>query len=107
MPGKSKGDAEGEKALRSPHPKGRSKKLGQLTAKQWWSVIFFTSFVFFHALNPLRHFVLYPSNPSWTEEGHFSERPTMDMRMPSTPHLPRMPSTACLPRCRSLILKSS
>jgi len=72
VPGKSKGDAEGEKALRSPHPKGRSKKLGQLTAKQWWSVIFFTSFVFFHALNPLRHFVLYPSNPSWTEEGHFS-----------------------------------
>lgn len=47
------------------------KKLGELTARQWWSVIFFSSFVAFHVLNPLRHFVLYPSNPSWTEEGHF------------------------------------
>ncbi|GMH36804.1 hypothetical protein BSKO_04677 [Bryopsis sp. KO-2023] len=33
-------------------------------------LIFVGGFVLFHALFPLRHFVLYSSNPSWTEEGH-------------------------------------
>ncbi|GMH36423.1 hypothetical protein BSKO_04291 [Bryopsis sp. KO-2023] len=33
-------------------------------------LIFFSGFVIFHSLYPLRHFVLYKSNPSWTEEGH-------------------------------------
>lgn len=71
VPGK--GSATEEEKLRSSTPGGRhkAKTLGPLTAKQWWSVIFFSSFLLFHALNPLRHFVLYPSNPSWTEEGHF------------------------------------
>ena len=48
-----------------------NKKCGLLTLRQWWGVIFFTSFCIFHALNPLREKVLYPDNPSWTEEGHF------------------------------------
>eukprot|EP00803_Ostreobium_quekettii_P001216 evm.model.scf_1457.2 EVM.evm.TU.scf_1457.2 scf_1457:7483-14754(-) len=33
-------------------------------------LLFVGSFIAFHALYPLRHFVLYKSNPSWTEEGH-------------------------------------
>mmetsp|Transcript_29444 Transcript_29444/g.83027 ORF Transcript_29444/g.83027 Transcript_29444/m.83027 type:complete len:591 (-) Transcript_29444:144-1916(-) len=68
------GSGEDKEKLGKPSPRGRRRsepQLLNLTARQWWSVIFFTSFVAFHALNPLRHFVLYPSNPSWTEEGHF------------------------------------
>uniref|UniRef100_A0A061SAH3 Vitamin k-dependent gamma-carboxylase n=1 Tax=Tetraselmis sp. GSL018 TaxID=582737 RepID=A0A061SAH3_9CHLO len=52
-------------------PRAHERRFGPLTARQWWTAIFFTSFCTFHALFPLRHFVLYRSNPSWTEEGHF------------------------------------
>jgi len=33
-------------------------------------LIFVFGFLLFHTLYPLRHFFLYKSNPSWTEEGH-------------------------------------
>ncbi|CAD7697613.1 unnamed protein product [Ostreobium quekettii] len=49
----------------------RQKASGRRTV--WYRrfvLLFFCSFVAFHALYPLRHFVLYKSNPSWTEEGH-------------------------------------
>lgn len=33
-------------------------------------LIFVLSFLLFHSIYPMRHFFLYKSNPSWTEEGH-------------------------------------
>ncbi|KAK3240310.1 hypothetical protein CYMTET_49841 [Cymbomonas tetramitiformis] len=42
-----------------------------LTVRQTLVLVGLGIFVAFHILFPLRHFVLYPDNPSWTEEGHF------------------------------------
>lgn len=47
-----------------------------LRNKSWYRtfvLVFVGSFVAFHTLFPLRHFVLYKSNPSWTEEGHIGK----------------------------------
>lgn len=45
---------------------------GWLTRKKLFVLIFMGGFAAFHVAFPLRHFVLYHSDPSWTEEGHFS-----------------------------------
>jgi len=63
---------------KSEHDNGEDKhsKQGALsknTKRLWYKrfvLIFISGFFIFHALYPLRHFVLYQSNPSWTEEGH-------------------------------------
>lgn len=44
--------------------------------RMWYKrfvLIFISGFFLFHGLYPFRHFVLYKSNPSWTEEGHIGK----------------------------------
>lgn len=44
-----------------------------VSPRRLYGLIFTAGFFLFHGLYPLRHFVLYPGNPSWHEEGHFGE----------------------------------
>ena len=41
-----------------------------LPPRRLFGLFFVSGFLLFHGLYPLRHFVLYPGNPSWHEEGH-------------------------------------